>query len=96
MDTKDFEKRKEELQFGRYAASFWAAHSKFAERNVDVESKIFETFNSDTRRESIRQLSTDDIYDWEMKLLPFLVENGLTVIVISPLSDVPAIPVYVT
>jgi len=86
--TLELYQRKGEFKFSDYTASFWAVHAVHivqSERNFKLEKAILETFSSDTRREAMEQLR-DLYYTTGKSLLHVLVENGLSVIFMSPLN----------
>jgi len=92
--NEDIQNEEHELPFGSYAATYWAAHCKLAGRNVFVETKIFEAFNSEERcLTSIRYSGYVDYYA-DGRLLPFLVHSGMAYLLMSPLPDAPFTPMY--
>jgi len=86
----DYE-RDEQWPFAAYAAHFWATHSKFAGRDVFVETKILEIFKeAEPMLAHIRIMNECWIQGhFRYSLLPFLIEEGLAMVVMRPLTDVP-------
>ena len=78
-------KRKEEFKFSDYAARFWSIHAVHSEREVELETKVLETFSSDGRREAMGQLECS-YYTKRKSLLHVLIERHLAFIFTSPLS----------
>jgi hypothetical protein len=95
FDDPDYNLEKlaaDELPFFDYAAKYWAGHSKLAGRNDLVESKIFETFNSENPRSSmmLRHGSAHDFGYANIsysQMLPFLVHNGMAFLFMSNSLD---------
>jgi hypothetical protein len=94
VNDYDVQIEEHELPFGRYAATYWATHCKLAGRNVSVESKIFEAFNSEERcLTSIHYTGYFEYYP-DGRLLPFLVHCGMAYLLMSPLPDAPFASMY--
>ena len=89
------ERASKKLPFTSYAVNFWAVHSKLAGRNVLLETKIFETFNSRQRHLSVIYHCGYTECPPDGHFLQLLIHTGVTFLVMSPLSDASFTSMYI-
>jgi hypothetical protein len=85
------ENRLKNYNFGRYAACFWAFHTKEAEESPDVQEAVFACLVSEAKRNSMLQIATyarrGISFTRGQTLLHVLAENGLAKICALVLDD---------